>query len=99
MYNIQEVEEREFTHSSDTEIDRDEARCIGEHSPHRAWVLTGRDVWHANPFYTGPAAPHPEDDGYLDDDEPHAHAVGPEPMEDAPFSPYGPDEDWDDIPF
>lgn len=54
-------EELNFTYTTDAEWDRAEARELGEHYPERAWVCTGRDVWHANPYYTGPAVPHPEE--------------------------------------
>ena len=27
------------------------------------WLLSDRDVWYANPAYTGPPSPHPEDEG------------------------------------
>jgi hypothetical protein len=27
-----------------------------------AWILSDRDVWYANPAYTGPPVPHPEDE-------------------------------------
>tara|TARA_R110002020_G_scaffold251449_1_gene465326 strand:- start:206 stop:508 length:303 start_codon:yes stop_codon:yes gene_type:complete len=27
------------------------------------WVLSDRDAWYANPAYTGPPHPHPEDSG------------------------------------
>lgn len=42
--------------------DREEAHELGRSDPQRAWVLTDRDAWHKNPFYTGPEMPHPEDD-------------------------------------
>jgi hypothetical protein len=28
----------------------------------RPWLLDDRDVWVANPFYSGPPVPHPEDE-------------------------------------
>ena len=67
-FNVQEQEERDFHVSSDSEWDRAEACEAGAAEPDRAWILTDRDVWHANPYYTGPAVPHPEDDydGYDD---------------------------------
>ena len=55
-------DDRDFTYSSDAESDRAEAMALGDASPERAWILTDRDVWHANPCYRGPAMPHPEDD-------------------------------------
>ena len=51
----------EFYHSTDSEWDRAEARELGAQRPEVAWVLTDRDVWHANPYYQGPPVPHPED--------------------------------------
>ena len=58
----QEQEEHEFHHSTPSEWDREEARWIGMEKPDQAWILTGNDVWHQNPFYHGPPVPHPEDD-------------------------------------
>lgn len=58
-----------FTYSTDREWDNAAARELGELYPDRAWVSTGRDVWHKNPFYTGPAVRHPEDDDYEEDAE------------------------------
>lgn len=47
----------------ETMADREEAYERSRLNPEHAWVLTYRDVWHPNPFYTGPRQPHPEDDG------------------------------------
>lgn len=44
------------------ELLRDEARDLGSRRPEQAWVLTDRDVWMKNPYYRGPAVPHPEMD-------------------------------------
>lgn len=60
--NIQEQEDRDFHYSSSQEWDREEARWIGQENPDRAWICTGNDVWHKNPYYHGPEVPHPEDD-------------------------------------
>ena len=60
--NIQEQEERDFHCSSPQERDNAEAAEQGAADPNVAWVLTDRDVWHANPSYVGPPVPHPEDD-------------------------------------
>lgn len=54
----------DFLYSSEAEWDRAEAREKGAANPDSAWVLTDRDVWHANPFYKGPPVPHPEEDLY-----------------------------------
>ena len=51
-----------FHYSSDSEWDRAEACERGAMNPDRAWILTDRDVWHKNPYYAGPAVPHPEED-------------------------------------
>ena len=42
------------------EADRHYAMELGRESPEMAWVLSDRDVWYPNPFYTGPRQPHPE---------------------------------------
>jgi len=55
-------EHLEFHYSTAAEWDQAEARDLGEMNPEQAWILTDRDVWHANPFYQGPPVPHPEDD-------------------------------------
>lgn len=60
--NIQEQEERDFTHSTATDWDNAEARELGELHPDQEWILTDRDVWHKNPNYMGEPGPHPEDD-------------------------------------
>ena len=46
--------------STQSEWDTADAYQRGEENPEAPWVLTDRDVWHRNPFYTGPPAPHPE---------------------------------------
>jgi hypothetical protein len=48
--------------SSATEWDNAEASAIGYAHPNRAWVVTDRDVVHANPYYVGPPVPHPFDE-------------------------------------
>ena len=60
--NIQEQEERDFIVATDQDWDNAEASELGAASPESAWILTDRDVWHANPYYQGPPVPHPEDD-------------------------------------
>jgi len=61
MSYIQEQEERFSILATDADADREEARNRGRDNPEQAWILTNRDVWHRNTFYTGPAQPHPED--------------------------------------
>jgi len=59
---IQLREELEYTYTTDAEWDREEASEIGYANPDQAWIVTGRDVVHANPFYRGWERPHPEAD-------------------------------------
>tara|TARA_R110002126_G_scaffold288886_1_gene443143 strand:- start:328 stop:621 length:294 start_codon:yes stop_codon:yes gene_type:complete len=66
LYGIEE-HERDCGTSTYAEWDRDEARHIGAANRDECWILTGADVWHRNPFYTGPKQRHPEDD--RDDEE------------------------------
>jgi hypothetical protein len=47
--------------STETEWDSAEASELGSLHPECAWICTNRDVWHQNPYYHGPAVPHPED--------------------------------------
>lgn len=61
MIYVQEIEEQEFTNSTDAEWDREDARLRGEAHRDRQWILSDRDVWHRNPSYTGPEQRHPED--------------------------------------
>lgn len=62
--NIQQQEERDFSVSSIAEWDSYEAGLAGEQNPDQAWILSDRDVWYPNRYYTGPAQPHPEDIDY-----------------------------------
>lgn len=59
--NEQEREEQEFRVSTAAEWDREDARERGYHDRTRQWILSDRDVWHRNPYYTGPEQRHPED--------------------------------------
>jgi hypothetical protein len=47
-------------HSTDAEIDQDEATWDGYKFKDRAWLLSPRDVWYKNPYYKGKPIPHPE---------------------------------------
>jgi len=51
----------------------------GMDNPDQEWILSPWDSWGRNPFYKGPATPHPEEDNYGDTDE-------------GPFSPYESEE-------
>ena len=43
------------------EADREYATNVGAMNPQRAWILSDRDVWYHNPYYSGPPVPHPND--------------------------------------
>ena len=53
--------EHDFHYSSETEWDNAEARELGALRPDCAWIVTNRDVTHANPYYVGPPVPHPDE--------------------------------------
>lgn len=44
-----------------TFFDREETSVVGAENTEKAWILSDRDVWYRNPYYTGPAMPHPEE--------------------------------------
>lgn len=50
--------------ATEAEADREYAHAVGEMDRTRPWILSDRDVWYANPYYNGPAVPHPEDEIY-----------------------------------
>ena len=61
MLTLQQIlEDEEGRYPSEAEADAEYAREVGRDNPQRAWILSDRDVWYPNPFYTGPARPHPE---------------------------------------
>ena len=62
--------------ATEAEADAEFAQNVGREFPQQAWILSNRDVWYRNPFYTGPAVPHPEDDEYYMHDQDHV-AVEP----------------------
>ena len=45
------------------------ARNAGQDNQDIPWLLDSRDVWVKNPFYSGPPAPHPEDDYYPEEEK------------------------------
>ena len=59
-------------YSTQGEWDRADALQRGADNPDAAWVVTDRDVVHANPFYSGPPVPHPDDCWGYDDEEEEA---------------------------
>jgi len=42
------------------EADRQYAHAVGQENPDWAWILSDRDAWYPNPYYTGLPVPHPE---------------------------------------
>jgi hypothetical protein len=62
MFDVQEQEERDFTHTSEAEWDAEDARDRGSRRTDCQWICSDRDVWYRNPYYTGPDQPHPEYD-------------------------------------
>jgi hypothetical protein len=54
--------------ATDSDAVREYAFNVGRERPDQAWILDPRDVWTQNPFYRGPAVPHPDDDERNDQD-------------------------------
>ena len=46
-------------HPTLAELDAYEARALGAEDPEAPWVLTGRDTWYPNPYYSGEPVRHP----------------------------------------
>ena len=66
MYDREENDDAYYYYPTLAEIDAHEARALGAEDPEAPWVLTGRDTWYPNPYYTGEPMPHPEVmDNYL----------------------------------
>ncbi len=53
--------------ATDQDSCREYARNVGRENPNRAWINTPQDSWERNPFYCGPAAPHPEEEPFDSD--------------------------------
>jgi len=65
---------------------REYARNVGEQHRDRAWILTDWDTWERNPYYHGPAQPHPEFEDYITPEQtPVVVEVPNTPDEDIPF--------------
>lgn len=61
--NLRDLADERYSRcATEGEADREYAYNVGREYPERAWILSDRDVWYANPFYHGPAVPHPEAD-------------------------------------
>lgn len=59
--------EDDFTElATPKEACREYAHNVGRDCPDVAWISTDWDSWEPNPFYRGPAVPHPEDAAYMD---------------------------------
>lgn len=71
--------------ATEGEADREFAHEVGRANPDRPWVLSDRDVWYPNPYYTGPKARHPEDDADEDYEEARDTVVYDIAEEDFPF--------------
>jgi hypothetical protein len=69
---VREMEANLAPAATMAEADSEYARNVGAERPEQAWILSDRDVWYANPAYTGPKVPHPEDyePEYDGEDEP-----------------------------
>ena len=48
--------------ASKLESDIEYVDWVGADSPDKAWILSDRDIWYPNPFYTGPMVNHPEEE-------------------------------------
>lgn len=64
IMNIQEQEERDFYPATAGEVDRFDTflGAANRGDTEHQWLLSDRDVWYRNPFYSGPDQPHPETD-------------------------------------
>lgn len=62
-------DDEEFGLATPDDACREQAIYEGAKNTTRAWVLTSYDSWRANPFYTGPAVPHPESDHHEAEEE------------------------------
>lgn len=58
----EELDERTALPATMRDLLGDWARSVGDERPEVAWLLSDLDVWVRNPYYRGPAAPHPECD-------------------------------------
>lgn len=62
MFN-ENHEDSEDRMATPAQADQEWVRNVGMDRPDEEWILSDRDVWYRNPFYTGVIHPgHPEDD-------------------------------------
>ena len=54
--------------ATESQADLEYSRNVGFDNQDRAWILSDRDVWYPNPFYTGPKQPHPEEYDFEEED-------------------------------
>jgi hypothetical protein len=71
-----------FTYATEGDADREYARAVGCENQDQEWILSDRDCWYRNPFYTGPKGRHPEDYDYDEEFGPHLPIVD---VGDSPF--------------
>ena len=60
-----EIEKREHLAAPPVTVamaDHEAALNVAREHEEREWILSDRDVWYHNPFYTGKPGPHPEED-------------------------------------
>lgn len=56
--------------ATEDDAEREYTWNVGRERSDSEWILSDRDVWYRNPFYTGPKGRHPEDnDECYNDDE------------------------------
>lgn len=55
------ADDSDFTYDTVAEADAGYAHGLGAEHPDRAWILSDRDCWYPNPYYTGLPVPHPDD--------------------------------------
>jgi hypothetical protein len=74
------------------DAEREYVRNVGSERPEVEWILSDRDCWYRNPYFTGKPGRHPEDYAVDGDDDPTT--------EERPLSRNPADyPDDDDIPF
>ena len=97
MSYIQMKEEQDFHHSTLADWDRNEAAELGSAQKDVAWIVTGSDAVHQNPYYQGPAVPHP----YVAEEAYYAQADAIEDQDrmEARGGPVYSFDTYDDIPF
>lgn len=54
--------------ATEAQADREYATNVGAQRRDQEWILSDRDVWYRNPFYTGAPGRHPDDDSALFDE-------------------------------